>query len=87
MAFALEYRRSAERELEALPREMRSRIDGRIAEMGSDPYPRGTLKLKGNRGDWRIRVGDYCVLNEVDSPGRRVIITAIRHRREVYREG
>jgi mRNA interferase RelE/StbE len=84
--FALEYRRSALRELEALPVAIRSRIDDRVTELVSEPYARGALKLHGGRNEWRVRVGHYRVLYEIDTPGRRIIITAIRHRREAYRD-
>ena len=85
MSFALELRRSAERELNALPAPIRSRVEDRIAELASAPYARDALKLRGGRQEWRVRVGDYRVLYEIDTLNRRIIITAIRHRREAYR--
>lgn len=85
MPFALEYRRSALKELEALPSPMRSRIEERVTELVSEPYSRGAVKLQGGHNDWRVRVGDYRVLYEIDTLARRILITAIRHRREAYR--
>jgi len=37
------------------------------------------------RGAWRIRVGDYRVIYDVDDDERLVIILAVLHRREAYR--
>lgn len=86
MSFALEFRRSAQRELEALHPEMRSRIQRRIDGLAENVHPHDALKLHGSQGLWRIRVGDYRVLYEIDMPGRRVVISTIRHRGEAYRE-
>ncbi|HEX3047793.1 MAG TPA: type II toxin-antitoxin system RelE/ParE family toxin [Bacillota bacterium] len=42
-------------------------------------------KLKGEKDLWRLRVGDYRVVMEINQ--ERLVITAlhIAHRREVYR--
>jgi len=37
------------------------------------------------KSDWRIRVGDYRVIYEIDEEVRAVKIMRIRHRREAYR--
>jgi mRNA interferase RelE/StbE len=37
------------------------------------------------RDAWRIRVGDYRVLYEIDDPARTVLVVHIGHRRDVYR--
>lgn len=39
--------------------------------------------LKGHR---RLRVSDYRVLYRIDSVHRKVIVIAIKHRKEVYEE-
>ena len=84
MPFAVEYRKSAERELNALETQIRLRVDDCLERIALDPYARGTAKLQGG-DERRVRVGDYRVLYEVDVPNRRIIVIAIRHRREVYR--
>jgi mRNA interferase RelE/StbE len=55
----------ADRELALLEQSTRSRIVGRLEELGDDPFPRGAIKLQGREGVYRIRVGDYRVLYEV----------------------
>ena len=49
------------------------------------PDPQGLKKLAGSSHDWRIRVGDYRILCEVDDEGRLIMVWRIAHRREVYR--
>jgi len=49
-----------------------------------DPRPRGVRKLAGFDNAWRVRIGDYRVLYEVED--ERVLVTVVRvaHRRDVY---
>jgi mRNA interferase RelE/StbE len=77
--------RTAERDLQSLPQAILKRIIPRIKALSDNPRPSGCHKLTGSRNDWRIRIGDYRVVYEVDDARKRVRIFRIRHRREVYR--
>jgi mRNA interferase RelE/StbE len=35
---------------------------------------------------WKIRVGDYRMIYEIDGPGSRVVVLFIGHRKNVYDE-
>jgi len=35
--------------------------------------------------DWRIRIGDYRVIYEIDDRAKVIKVMRIRHRREAYR--
>jgi mRNA interferase RelE/StbE len=83
-AYRVELQRSAERDLERLSATFFDRITERLVALADDPRPAGTEKLAGV-GAFRIRVGDYRVIYEVDDRARTVIVIRIRHRREVYR--
>jgi mRNA interferase RelE/StbE len=56
----------------------------RIETLATIPRPPGCKKLKGGDKEWRIRVGDYRIVYEIDDTGRTVDVTRIAHRREVY---
>ena len=56
-----------------------------LQELADSPRPKGVKKLVGQENEWRIRVGDYRVLYEVDDATRIVKIFRIAHRREAYR--
>jgi mRNA interferase RelE/StbE len=61
-----------------------SRILDAIRALGITPRPVGCRKLT-DRDGWRIRVGDYRVVYEVDDARRTVTVLDIGHRRDVYR--
>ncbi len=74
---------SAEKDLDRLPGSISSRISRRILSLKSNPRPRGVKKLI-NRKLFRIRVGDYRILFEINDSQHMVTVIAIGHRREVY---
>lgn len=77
---------SAEKEIRRLPRSVRERITSTILNLRDDTRPSGVRKLKGQDEEgWRIRVGDYRVLYQIDDGQRQVTIFRVGHRREVYR--
>jgi mRNA interferase RelE/StbE len=75
---------SAEKELSDLPRKLISRMVTRIASLGGSPRPPGCKKLKGGDCEWRIRLGNYRVVYEIDDAAKTVEVTRIAHRREAY---
>ena len=74
---------SADKELAKMPRMLRERIIGKFDEIGKDP--RGTDSKKLDEATYRVRVGDYRIVYHVDDAERKVVVTRIRHRRDVYR--
>jgi mRNA interferase RelE/StbE len=83
--YAITFARSARKQLQVLDRALALRILGRIESLGVTPRPEGCVKLEGAAGLWRIRVGDYRVIYEIDDDRRRVDVSAVRHLRDAYR--
>ena len=74
---------SADKELAGLPRMLRERIIEKFDEISKDP--RGTDSKKPDDAIYRVRVGDYRIVYHVNDAEDTVLVTRIRHRREVYR--
>jgi len=77
--------RAAERDLKSLSVQIFQRILPRIKSLAQNPRPSGCHKLSGSRNDWRIRVGDYRIIYEINERAKVVRVMRVRHRREVYR--
>jgi mRNA interferase RelE/StbE len=77
--------RNAERDLRSLSSPLFLRIIPHIRSLAENPRPAGCHKLAGSKNDWRIRIGDYRVIYEVDDRQKLVKVFRVRHRREVYR--
>jgi len=63
---------------------MAERIGERIEALADDPHPAQSARLTGQSG-FRLRVGDYRVLYEVDDAAQVIAVLRVRHRREAYR--
>ena len=83
--YAVTFARSARKELEALNRPLLARVLNRIEALAREPRPTGCRKLVGQGDLWRIRVGDYRVIYEIDDVTQTVDISTIRHRSDAYR--
>lgn len=77
--------RTAERDLRQLSAEDFHRIIAHIKTLAENPRPSGCRKIIGSKSDWRIRVGDYRVIYEVEEKTKAVRVMRVRHRREAYR--
>jgi mRNA interferase RelE/StbE len=75
---------TAEKELHGLPSKMIARIVSRVEALALSPRPPGCKKLKGGNNEWRIRVGDYRAVYEINDAAKTVDVTRIAHRREAY---
>ncbi|MGD9506388.1 MAG: type II toxin-antitoxin system RelE/ParE family toxin [Syntrophobacteraceae bacterium] len=78
--------RSVEHDVRKIGKATLGRILQAIRDLSKDPFPKGCRKLKGAESSYRIRIGDYRVLYEVDSTERLVSVLHIRHRKDAYRE-
>jgi mRNA interferase RelE/StbE len=85
MPYVVHLKRSAEKELADLPREIYQRIIKRLLALEANPRPSGAKKLGGGE-KYRMRVGDYRILYTIDDAGRKIEIGAVGHRREIYRQ-
>ena len=84
--YQINFQPSVEKDLRKLSSENCDRLLARIEELANDPLPVQSLKLKGTQGLYRIRVGDYRIVYEVDLLTKSILIHYVRHRREVYRD-
>jgi mRNA interferase RelE/StbE len=76
--------RRAQKELSGLSGDAFKDIKQSIWSLGYDPRPFGCKKLSGRWG-WRIRVGRYRILYEIDDDRKEVTVFDIGHRKEIYR--
>jgi mRNA interferase RelE/StbE len=80
--YDLRFKPRSVKDLKKLPAELRRRIIEKVAEMTEDLA--GDVKQLTNfTPEYRLRVGDYRVLFEIE--GNTIVVYRVRHRREAYR--
>ena len=75
--YSVTFARSARKELEKLPSSVAPRIIEHIEELLISPRTTRSVKLQGNRSLWRIRVGDYRVIYQVNDAARIIDVSII----------
>jgi len=85
MSYTLVLKRSAEKELLALPKAQAFKVKAAIAELTGNPRPTGCKKISGSADDYRIRIGNYRVVYSVSDAKVTVWVIKIGHRKDVYR--
>lgn len=83
--YRLQVKRSANKELARIPRELGHNILEHIEMLSSNPRLRQSRKLAGSKSSYRLKVGDYRVLYQVDDKAKVVLIFAVGHRKQIYR--
>ena len=84
-AYNIRAKPSVHKDLRSLSKDLVTRIMNHIERLESTPIPKQAVKLSNAERLYRIRVGDYRIVYEVDHEATLITIHYIRHRRDVYR--
>ena len=68
-----------------LDRIAQRRVQAAIELLAGEPRPSGAKKLVGGDGEWRVRTGDYRIIYEIHAGILLVLVVAVGHRRDIYR--
>ena len=85
MPYRLLITRQVEKQLDALPQQVASRVEQHIEALHADPRPFGVKKLKGYTDTYRVRVGNYRIIYSIDDRAQTVTLLTIDNRKDVYR--
>ena len=86
MTYRIEVAPAAERQLRRLDANNRARVAERIRSLTADRRPRGAQQLSGPESLWRIRVGSYRIVYQIQSGKLIVLVLRVGHRGDVYRQ-
>ncbi len=86
MAFyKLEILRSADKDVRKIDKRYITPILNTIKSLSENPFPLQCKKLKGSKSSYRVRIGDYRIIYEVETKEKIVTIFHIRHRQDAYK--
>jgi mRNA interferase RelE/StbE len=84
--YQIKFKSSAAKEFRKLSSQIKERIREAVDQLAENPRPSGVVKLRGEDRLFRIRIGDYRIVYEIDDSAKLVRVTRIRHRKDVYRD-
>jgi mRNA interferase RelE/StbE len=83
-AYKVELTPAAKRDVRKLPSHVQKQVLDAIEALGREPRPQGSRKLTG-ADLYRVRVGEYRVIYEIDDGRSEVRVVKVGDRRDVYR--
>ncbi len=83
----IDFTKSAAKELKQLPPHIQQRIKTALLALATDPFSEilKIKKIKGHESLYRIRLGDYRLVYDVQSAVLLVLVIRVGHRSDVYR--
>lgn len=83
--YQLFFDKPAAKQLAKLSKKSYEKVKKSIEALAENPRPVGCLKLKGNGDAYRIRIGDFRVIYEIEDDVLIVVVVSVGDRKEVYR--
>ena len=83
-SYKIIWKKSALKELYKIHKDSIPRIVKVVESLISDPLPSGVKKLSGSERTYRLRVGNYRVIYELEEDNLIIQIIRVRNRKDVY---
>jgi mRNA interferase RelE/StbE len=84
-SYDIDWKNSAEKDLRNIDNRYIKRILRVVENLSNNPFPSKLRKIQGTDTFFRVRVGIYRVIYQIDMDNDLVIIHHVRHRRDAYR--
>ncbi len=84
MKYTVLIERYAQKQIMKLDKKIIPVIKAAIAGLADNPRPHGYKKLKGEDA-YRIRIGDYRIIYEIDDEVILVTVVSVGHRKNIYK--
>lgn len=84
MSYKVTIKKSAQKEIKALPKNVIKRVLNKIKQLAEEPRPSGCRKIVGTENTWRIRVGNYRIIYNVFDEILLIEVIAVKHRKDAY---
>jgi len=82
--YEIVFSRKAAKSVGELPRAHREKLITIIADLKSNPFSHPYRKIRGETNLYRIRLGEYRLLYELNEEQKRIVILKLDKRSKVY---
>ena len=83
--YELEFSKTAIKRLRRLPKNLVRRMTEKLQIIATDPYgSHNNVKKLVNRPGYRLRVGDWCIIYEIDGEKLKILVLEIDTRGGIY---
>lgn len=84
-SYSVLFDRDVEKDLSGIPRGEVRRIMARLLALSDNPHPPHSAKIEGAASLYRLRIGNYRAIYQIDRAGMSITVYRVRHRKDVYR--
>lgn len=84
--YSITYKPSAAKALRKFDRQYQRTIITAIDALAHQPRPDGVKKLQGGEGEYRLRVGSYRVIYDINDSELIILVLHLGHRKDIYRK-
>ena len=85
-SYKIEWKSSAQKELRKLDKTVIPRLIEAVAALANNPYPVGCRKIVGSESSYRVRVGNYPIIYQVQNQELIIEIIRVGHRQSIYNQ-
>lgn len=85
MTYQVEITPAAKRQIKKLVKQTQELIIQRLEQLAENPRPPGVLKMEGEENLYRVRIGDYRIIYEIQDRVLLIVVVKVGHRGDVYR--
>jgi mRNA interferase RelE/StbE len=84
MSYQVIIPKAVQKQLDKVSPDFISSLISAIMTLGENPRSPNSLKMNNVQG-YRLRVGNYRVLYDIDDLNQKVILRRVAHRKDIYR--
>ena len=84
MLYRIEVSHTSHHQMRRLNEQSQVRVNQAIGSLAENPRPQGAKKLT-DRESYRIRVGDYRILYQIDDKAKLIIVCRVAARGDVHK--
>jgi mRNA interferase RelE/StbE len=86
VTYQVNFTSSATRQLRKIPHVIQQHIWQKLEALAEEPRPFGIVKIVGESATYRVRVGDYRIVYEIQDDVLCILVIKVGHRREIYKD-
>lgn len=83
--YEIRFTPAADRQFKKLPSQVSDQLQSVIESLSQEPRPPGVKKMRSYDNTWRVRSGDYRIIDEIQDRQLIILVVNVGPRREVYR--
>ena len=85
MNFDVQLTNTAQKDLRPLPKKVKQQVANALDALEKDPRAGSPLRWQ-LKGYWSYHTGNYRIIYEIDDDNNIVLVSHIKHRKNVYRD-